>query len=718
MKKNLSERHTSASGSLSGNFLPSIEGILRAFTGAGKADKALVELAVEIRKLIGNERVFAYLFARPDSLLVPASELEPGQPETIQVPEEPAALAAEDQPAGQEIVVDLENPPADNPWRKLADSIISKPDTAGKIRLVLPLNLDSKLFGAIVVCESRTGRKRAVFNPQTIELLNLAGRLAELGLERFSLAREAKKSGFKTRLKSLELEMLQDVGIAIASTLDLAELTRELLLRAVSVMNVNRALIMLSPEADKIIHRDSGQPETVRMRPVESFGLEEVNPGLLSDFGGSELIAENLSNHNHTIINNPDQAPEPLGCRKLLTVPIQFKEELLGAILVADKEGRHGKHPDFNEDDLGLLTSIANQAGAAISNARLYRDVLEIKNYNENILRSIASGVITADSEGLIVSYNESAARIFGIPAEQAETMQLRQLFAELGNPNLGDQLHAISTRGDTYQETNLRALAKNGTEVVFNISASPLDKDELGVGQKGMVISVENISEGARVKEMLKRYVNPGVVDMALASGQELVLGGMEREVTILFADIRGFTPLSEQRTPQEVVDILNSFFDLMIDVAFQHNGTVDKIVGDEIMVLFGAPFPFGDDSRRAVSCALSMQEALVALNRQRQADGEDKIEIGIGINHGSVISGNIGSTKQMSYTVIGDAVNLASRLVDYAGRGQILISRSVFNSLDKKFRCRKIDDSLRVKGKKEPVEVFEVLGALNMKE
>ena len=722
MKKNsfkhyLSSKNTSAN--LSETLMPSLEVILRTLTRSRKADLALAELALEIRKLIGRERVFAYLYRPDESRLVPAPEAEQGAPGPLEVPKNLVAAPDKDSTVPERVLIDLVHLGPNDPWLKFAESLGTRTG-AESIRLVLPLRLSptETLFGAVVVCEPEKSEKKSDFSQDEIELLELVGRLVALGLGRFSFAQTMKQSSLQTRLKSLEVEMLQDVGIAITSILDLDELTRELLLRAVTVMNVNRALIMLCPAAESGIDRGSRQPESVRMQPVESFGLDEVNPRELAGFGGSDLIMRNLENQTHTIINRPAQAPDALGCRKLLAVPVQFKGELLGAILVGDKEGLHGVYPDFNEDDLGLLTAIANQAGAAISNARLYRNVLEIKNYNENILRSIANGVITTDTRGRIVSYNESAARIFGVPVQRAEKMKLRKLFAEVGNPELGNHLHEILSQGRTYQETNLHARAKSGMEVVFNLSASPLFSDELSGRATGMVVSVENISEGARVKEMLKRYVNPGVVEMALESGQELVLGGQEREVTILFADIRGFTTFSEQRSPQEVVDILNSFFDLMIDVAFRHNGTVDKIVGDEIMVLFGAPFSFRDDSCRAVSCALSMLEALSVLNDKRLARGEITLEIGIGINHGPVISGNIGSTKQMSYTVIGDAVNLANRLVSHAGRGQILISRSVYDRLDGKFRCRTIDDRLKVKGKKELVEVFEVIGASDTKE
>jgi adenylate cyclase len=197
----------------------------------------------------------------------------------------------------------------------------------------------------------------------------------------------------------------------------------------------------------------------------------------------------------------------------------------------------------------------------------------------------------------------------------------------------------------------------------------------------------------------------------MVLQEGHEIVLGGKLCEVTVLFADIRGFTSLSEQLTPQQVVEMLNGYFDLIIDVVFRYNGTVDKIVGDEIMVLFGAPFPSDDDTNRAVHCAMDMLDTLESFNVQRGKRGESPLQIGIGLNRGGVISGNIGSTRHMDYTVIGDAVNLASRLVDNASPGQILMTRSVVDGLRDGFGSRRIGE-ISVKGKQKPVEVFEVSG------
>ena len=571
-----------------------------------------------------------------------------------------------------------------------------------RIEGVFPLGWDRELTGVLAVRKKDGGLGNFAAESSLIES---AVRQLSLGLSRLSLAGSVRDTSFQSRHKSLELETLQDLGLAFSGSLDLEQLTGDLLLRSISILDVNRAAVLLS-EDDSSDRGAAGEPV---MRLVESFNLDERFLTAIATFGGCRSILDNLRENSPSLVNDPETA-SLLGARKLMVVPVQYKGELLGAIVVADKESRQEKDPDFAENDLRLLTTMANQAGAAISNARLYRDVLRMKNYNENILSSIANGVITTASDGRIVSFNDSAARIFSMSAARVVGRPAAELFRSMGLEELAGKLEEALASKITFQEMNILAKMKNEAKLVFNISATPLSTDR-GSGSGGQVISVENISEGVRVKETLKRYVSGNVVDMILEMGQEVVLGGSLCDVTVLFADIRGFTSMSEQHTPQEVVDLLNSYFDLIIDVVFRYNGTVDKIVGDEIMVLFGAPFAFEDDTARAVGCALEMLRVLDGFNQQRQQRAEFPLRIGIGLNRGPVISGNIGSTKHMDYTVIGYAVNLASRLVDNAREGQILITGSVAGNLDGRFRIRQME-SIRVKGKRDPVEIFEVLG------
>jgi adenylate cyclase len=160
----------------------------------------------------------------------------------------------------------------------------------------------------------------------------------------------------------------------------------------------------------------------------------------------------------------------------------------------------------------------------------------------------------------------------------------------------------------------------------------------------------------------------------------------------------------------PSDVVYLLNTYFEAMIDVVFAHNGTLDKIIGDELMVLYGVPIKTENDSQNAVNTAIEMFKSLEKFNKQIEKENLPKLKIGIGINYGKVVSGNIGSEKQMNYTVIGDAVNLGARLCSHAKSGQIVISESVYEMLDKKEGFN-IQKPIRVKGKSNEIKnwIFE---------
>jgi adenylate cyclase len=178
-----------------------------------------------------------------------------------------------------------------------------------------------------------------------------------------------------------------------------------------------------------------------------------------------------------------------------------------------------------------------------------------------------------------------------------------------------------------------------------------------------------------------------------------------------VFFSDIRGFTSLSETRSAQEIVDMLNEYFEQMVEIIFKHEGTLDKFVGDEIMALFGSPVSHPDDAYRAVKVAVEQVAALEEWNRVRMAEGEPEIHIGIGINTGSVVAGYLGSSKALEYTVIGDVVNTASRLCSVAQAGEIIISRNTYDLVKDYFDTHELSPTT-VKGKAQALQVYKVLG------
>ena len=258
----------------------------------------------------------------------------------------------------------------------------------------------------------------------------------------------------------------------------------------------------------------------------------------------------------------------------------------------------------------------------------------------------------------------------------------------------------------ETKSELNI-SLQTVSKETVVNISVAPrLDPEG---NKQGLVMAVEDISDVSKVKNTFKRYVSKQVVDELLDDDAKLNLGGEQRNVTILFTDIRGFTSMSEKMNPEKVVTTLNEYFSDMIDIVFKHNGTLDKIIGDELMVLYGAPITGENDTLRAVETAIDMQQRIKELNKERKKRKDPPILVGAGINDGLVVSGNIGSRDLMDYTVIGDTVNVASRLCAAAGPGEILVSETVYKKTKTEITYTKLDP-ISVKGKENKVPAFLV--------
>jgi adenylate cyclase len=229
-------------------------------------------------------------------------------------------------------------------------------------------------------------------------------------------------------------------------------------------------------------------------------------------------------------------------------------------------------------------------------------------------------------------------------------------------------------------------------------------------VGQLAWQYFVEG-REKRQVKRLFSRYVPRDVYEQLLADPDRAALGGKRRTMTVLFSDVRGFTAMSEKATPEEVVGQLNEYFSRMVDVLFEHRGTLDKFVGDMVMGLFGAPLDDPDHAEHAVQAALAMTRALDALNEQWKARGRPTLDIGIGISTGEMVAGNIGSQSIMSYTVIGDTVNLGARLEslnkDYATR--VIISEATRAELKGRYDIRPLGE-VTVKGKSRPVAIYEV--------
>lgn len=242
-----------------------------------------------------------------------------------------------------------------------------------------------------------------------------------------------------------------------------------------------------------------------------------------------------------------------------------------------------------------------------------------------------------------------------------------------------------------------------------FDYRIPEIRKDELGL----LVKSFNRMASELKKKEILKgvfnRYVSPHLADEILKDPEKIRLGGDRREVTVMFADIRGFTSISRKLEPEEIVDILNRYFTVITEVIFRFEGTVDKFMGDCVMSVFGAPIKSQSHLEQGLKAAMAVKKAVEELNRVRAAEGGIVFEMGIGLSSGEVIAGNMGSMVRMEYTAVGDTVNLASRLTDLSSGGDILVDEAVFEAVRGKVDAEEIMGVV-IKGLDHPVTLYNI--------
>jgi adenylate cyclase len=317
--------------------------------------------------------------------------------------------------------------------------------------------------------------------------------------------------------------------------------------------------------------------------------------------------------------------------------------------------------------------------------------------------------VITLDPSGKVVTCNLASAKIWLVePA-----LFVGQNLADLLGPNDGwaiDKIAATkqSRLSDLVPDVNL-TLGEVSKSV--NLTFMPLLAAE-GEKELGSMLMFEDLSSEKRMKSTMSRYMDPVIAAQMLEGDALDLLGGVSAEATIMFTDVRGFTTITEEYGATGTVAFLNDYFTMMVDCINREGGMLDKFIGDAIMACFGLPVAHDDDPDRAVRTSINMIRSLWEWNAERKLKGLKTVDMGVGLNTDMVVSGNIGSPKRMDYTVIGDGVNLASRLESAckAYSARILASESTVKKLRGTYRLRDID-LVVVKGKTQPVRVFELL-------
>ena len=541
-------------------------------------------------------------------------------------------------------------------------------------------------IGVAQILNKRTGR----FNRGHLARLEAMVAQGSLALQ---------SAQFIERMENLRKQELEFINVVSEMTSDikLSSLLQKVMGEATRMLNAERSTLFLHDEKTNELWSEVGQ------------GLESLQIRLPSHVGiaGAVFVSSKTINIPYAYADlrfNPAfDKKTGFFTRSILCVPVINKHgKTIGVTQVLNKHGG-----PFSHEDEARLRAFTAQVSIALENAKLFADVQAMKNYNEAMLESMSNGIITLDEAGKIATCNAACSRILKVAASDILHRAAADYFTG-DNAWIMEKLQLVTDTGE--QQIMMDAPLQAGEEKLsVNFTAQPLlNMDQMRIGS---MIVVEDISSEKRLKSTMSRYMDPGIADRLVASGEDL-LGGQNVESTVMFSDIRGFTTLTEQLGAQGTVALLNEYFTLMVDCIQHEEGMLDKFIGDAIMAAFGIPVRHEDDADRAVRAAISMIETLNKWNRQRASEGKLPVNIGIGLNTDIVVSGNIGSNKRMDYTIIGDGVNLASRLESACKQygAKILISEFTMRKLKGTYRQREID-LVVVKGKTQPVAIHEIL-------
>jgi adenylate cyclase len=561
-----------------------------------------------------------------------------------------------------------------------------------------PLTLDKQ----ILALSQQAGRIRS-------GLLTIRSQLQPNTLEELSQIESRLHKTSQEVATSLEkyknLAALADIGQLVNSTIELDEVLRIVMDTIVRLTGAERGFLML---------RDEKGEMTIRI--ARNWEQESLNA---SEFAISRTVIKKVIDSGEAVITTNAQEDPRFGgqesivaynLRSILCVPLKVKNELIG-VLYADNRMRSGIFTDAERD---LLIAFSNQAAVALENARLFaslrrtlEEVTELKNLMDNIFASITSGVITADVRDQITLSNRAAEAIIGQTTAEMLGKRLDEVL-----PAAAGQIrpHVAAVRATDNPVTDLElSLDSARGRQDWRFSLSPL-KDASQATQ-GVAIVLDDLTERNRLeaqRKLFERMVSPAVIAQIDPNG--LALGGRRVDITVLFADIRGFTSFSEQQSsPEQLVAVLNRYLAAAAEAVLDHEGTVDKFLGDAVMAWFNAPILQPDHTIRAVRAALAIREAIQGLHNELPPEGH--LSFGVGIHYGEAVLGLIGTEKRLEYTAIGDSVNTAKRIQENAGKGQVVISQAAYERVRDQLEVYAMEP-MQVKGKREPIPVYQIVG------
>ena len=562
------------------------------------------------------------------------------------------------------------------------------------------------IIGVVQILNKKKGR----FTKEDLEIVEAITLQAAVSLQNAQGLEEMDK----TREKEMEfLDIVSDVTAEI----DLGSLLQRVMVEATRMLDADRSTLFLNDE----------KTDELFSRVAMGEGIGEIRLPNTVGIAGAVFQSQETVNIPYAYADlrfNPSFDKQTgYFTRSILCVPIINKDgKCIGCTQALNKKGG-----GFTDEDESRLKAFTQQVAIALENAKLFEDVAKERAYNHSMLTSMSNAVITINDEGKIITCNKAGLKILKIRSSDIIGKTSEEFFTN-GRSWILDKVKACEeSREDNIlmdSEFEVGSEEDENLEMVSaNISFLPLENQDpdgrmdQSETHLGTLIMIEDISDEKRMKSTMSRYIDPGIADQLLGDGSD-IMGGQDTAATILFSDVRSFTTITETLGAQGTVSLLNEYFDIMVEAISEQGGMVDKFIGDAIMAAFGIPVAHEDDEDRGVRAGINMIKHLWDWNEQREKEGKMPVDMGLGLNTDRVVAGNIGSSKRMDYTMIGDGVNLAARLESackqYSAR--ILISDYTYTKLKGTYQVRYIDDVV-VKGKTEPVGVREVLDYHNAK-
>ena len=502
------------------------------------------------------------------------------------------------------------------------------------------------------------------------------------------------------------LQALANIGQVVNSTLEVDEVLQIVMDTIVRLTEAERGFLMLRDERGEMSIRIARNWEQESINQSESSISRSVVQRVIE--GGEAVLTTNAREDPRF---GGQESIIAFNLRSILCVPLMVKTELIG-VIYTDNRIRTGI---FSESERDLLIAFANQAAVAIENARLFTslkrtlaEVTELKNLMDDVFASIVSGVITADVQDQITLCNRAAASILGHASAEIVGRKIEEIIPTFAG-DIMPQLDFVRKSDQPVVGFELSQRLPERGNVDWRLNLSPLK--DAGQKTQGVAIVLDDLTERKKLeaqRRLFERMVSPAVIEQL--DPNSLQLGGTRTDITVLFADVRGFTSFSETQSPEKLVSILNRYLGAMAEAVLSQEGTIDKFMGDAIMAWFNAPVPQKDHTLRAVRAALALREAVENV-LYKELPREAHLAFGAGIHYGDAVLGLIGTERRLEYTAISDSVNTAKRLQENSAKNQIIISRVAYERVKNVIEARPLAP-LAAKGKTAPQEVFEVLG------